>query len=85
MNINVAIELPANEWEEAEAKVALKPIYDQLVTALNSAGVKFQPSLDTATTRAKTAPTGAKRGRKPKGQPAPTFPTSPPPDEDEAA
>lgn len=84
MNINIAIELSSDEWEEAEQKVALKPARDQFVAALNAAGIQFKIDTVTDGVWAQIAPIGVKRrGRKPKLQAVPTLPA--PPDGDEAA
>ena len=84
MNINIAIELPSDEWEEAAHKVALRPVVNECLKSLNEAGIVFTSVMSTGETRAKTAPTGAKRGRKPKAPPPPVIVTAGP-DEDEAA
>lgn len=68
MHISIAIDLPANEWDEAAAKIAIKPVYDAFVRSLADAGIAFRGAIDTVETRAKPAAAngGAKRGRKPK-------------------
>lgn len=71
MHVEVAISLPADEFEEAAAKLKIKPAFDTFVTALRDAGVKFDQELKTLETRAKPATgTGARRGRKPRAQSA---------------
>lgn len=68
MHISIAIDLPADEWDEAAAKIAIKPVYDVFVRSLADAGIAYRGVIDTVETRAKpvAANGGAKRGRKPK-------------------
>lgn len=67
VNINIAIELTGDEFEEAAQMVALKPAYDQIVAALEAAGVKFTPSLGSGSKR--TRPAAATANGKPRGRP----------------
>lgn len=60
MHISVAIELPADEWEEARQKVALHPLWTEFIGALNAAGIKFQNAIDTVETRTKPAATNGR-------------------------
>lgn len=62
----IAIDLPADQFEEAAAKLAFKAPWDAFLDGLVSVNIKHTVQLDTTEVRTKTLPTGAKRGRKPK-------------------
>jgi hypothetical protein len=66
LHISVAIELPADEWQEARHKCALKPVLDQFTDGLAAAGIKFATKIDTCDVKAKRADAGVKRARKPR-------------------
>jgi hypothetical protein len=63
MHASVCIDLPADEFAEAEAKMKVKPIWDAFLASLLDAGIVATSKLETLETRAKPA---TKRGRKPR-------------------
>lgn len=63
MHASVAIDLPADEFEEAVTKLKVKPAWDNFLKALKEAGVNCKHELLTNETKAKAASNGAKRGR----------------------
>lgn len=67
MHASVCVDLPADEFKEAEAKLAVKPMWDAFLIALENAKITHTAKLETLETRAKPV-TGAKRGRKPRPQ-----------------
>jgi hypothetical protein len=68
MNISVVVDFTGDVWEASAQTAALKPIYDQFVAALDTAGVHYTASIDPGTTRAKRTPAAPANG-KPRGRP----------------
>lgn len=66
MHASVTIDLPAEEFAEAEAKLKVKPMWEAFLKALTDAGIDHEAKRETVETRAKAARTGAKPGRKPR-------------------
>ena len=69
MHIAVRLELDTNEWTEAVQKVAIKPIYEQFITALDAAGVRHEATIGTA--HADAAPPRTRKPRAPRLAKAP--------------
>jgi hypothetical protein len=84
MCASVIIDLPAEEFAEAEAKLKVKPIWEAFLKSLSDAGIDHEAKRETLETRAKPVRTGAKPGRKPRQpiafpqQPIATFNDDPP-------
>ena len=77
MHASVCIDLPADEFDEAEAKLKVKPLWDAFLVGLLDADIVCASRLETLETRAKPATTGAKRGRKPRlGRPPAIVPST---------
>ena len=70
MHAAVSIDLPVDEFEEATAKIKVKPAWDVFLKSLKDAGVLFKHELVTNETKARTA-SGAKRGPKPRAAATP--------------
>jgi hypothetical protein len=66
MHAGVVIDMPADEFKEAETKLLVKPAWDAFLKALADAGITHKSELVTTETRAKAATNGARRGRKPR-------------------
>ncbi|HEY4152169.1 MAG TPA: hypothetical protein VGM38_02495 [Pseudolysinimonas sp.] len=73
------VDLPPDAFDQAEIIAKIKAPWATLVEALNDSSVNFQQKSEIMEVRAKPA-TGAKRGRKPKAQPAPALAFAPPPE-----
>ena len=72
LHLSVAIELPADEWEEARQKMAVHPAWTEFLGALNAAGVQSEAKVDCCEVRAKRSDSGkAHRTRKPRLVPPP--------------
>ncbi len=70
MHASVCIDLPADEFAEAAAKLQVRPIWEAFLAELINTKIIHTSKLETLETRAKPATTGVKRGRKPKQPPA---------------
>jgi hypothetical protein len=66
MYAGVCIDLPADEFAEAAAKLQVKPLWEAFMAGLEEIQVTHAAKLETIETKAKPATTGARRGRKPK-------------------
>lgn len=69
MHASVCIELPTDEFDEAAAKLKVKPIWEAFLKALLDCDIAAETKLETVETRAKPATTGRR------GRPRKTTPT----------
>ena len=72
MYCSVCIDLPADEFEEAAAKVQIKPLWEALIAGLQATGLAHHMKLETLEVRAKRSDIGKTRpARKPRLVPPP--------------
>lgn len=65
MHASVCIDLPADEFEEAAAKLKMKPIWEAFGEALAETGLVYLVKLETLETRAKPVPTNGRKRLQP--------------------
>lgn len=71
------VDLPDDAHELADTIAHTRAPWQALTDALTTSGVKFQQRSEIMETKSKPATPGAKRGRKPKVQPAPAISLAP--------
>lgn len=76
MHASICVDLPADEFEEAAAKLKVKPMWDAFLKALLDAKIAHVAKLETIESRAKPVPMVGKRRGRPRLQPVPALPVA---------